>query len=128
MRESLRGYDDGRVRRRVHHAEFISYAGLLAFPRSPQDLTNTTLCPACLNPLTSSVCGVCQLDLNHPAAAELFQLSTDAAAALDRRGALIGRIRYETAQLIEQQAAARADALARSAPAVAQPFAGLNND
>jgi hypothetical protein len=74
-------------------AEFINYAGLLAFPRSPHDLTDTTLCPACLNRLTGSVCGICQLDLNHPAAAELFQLSTDAAAALDRRAALIGRIR-----------------------------------
>jgi hypothetical protein len=95
--------------------DFARYAGQVTFPRSPQDLTNTDICPACLNPLTSTVCGVCHLDLNHPAAAELFQLSTDAAAALVRRLTLIGRIRYETAQLLEQQAATRAETLAQAA-------------
>lgn len=95
--------------------DFIRYAGQVAFPRGPHDLTDTTICPACLNPLTSTVCGVCHLDLNHPAAAELFQLSTDAAAALVRRLTLIGRIRYETAQLLEQQAAGRAETLAQAA-------------
>lgn len=95
-------------------AHFARYAGQVAFPKSPQDLTDTTICPACLNPLTTTVCGVCHLDLNHPAAAELFQLSTDAAAALDHRLALIGRIRYETARLLEKQASARAEALAQA--------------
>ena len=95
--------------------DFARFAGQVTFPRSPQDLTNTAICPACLNPLTSTVCGVCHLDLNHPAAAELFQLSTDAAAALVRRLTLIGRIRYETAQLLEQQAAGRAETLAQAA-------------
>ena len=88
--------------------DFTLYAGRVSFPRTPDDLTDTTICPACLNRLTSSVCGVCTLDLNHPAAAELFQASTDAAAALEHRLSLIGRIRFETARLLEQQADARA--------------------
>ncbi|MEO6944035.1 MAG: hypothetical protein ABI053_04910 [Lacisediminihabitans sp.] len=105
--------------------DFVGYAELVNFPRSQGDLTNTTICPACLSPLTNSVCQTCFLDLNHPAAAELFQLSADAAAALDRRTALIGRIRFETAQLLQQQAATRAATLARAAPAdtVAPPVA-----
>jgi hypothetical protein len=100
-------------------ADFTHYAGRVSFPRTPEDLTNTSICPACLSPLTSRVCTVCTLDLNHPAAAELFQTSTDAATALRRRLALIGRIRFETAQLIEQQAAARGAQATASASSVA---------
>jgi hypothetical protein len=95
--------------------DFTRYAGQVVFPRTPQDLTNTAICPACLSPLTSTVCGVCRLDLNHPAAAELFALSTDAATALDHRLSVIGRIRYETTQLLKQQRAAPAETLTQSA-------------
>ncbi|WP_349897146.1 SCO7613 C-terminal domain-containing membrane protein [Parafrigoribacterium soli] len=98
-------------------ADFTRYAGRVSFPRTPDDLTNTAICPACLHPLTSRVCAVCALDLNHPAAAELFQVSTDAAAVLKSRISLIGRIRFETARLIEQQAAERGADAAISVPA-----------
>ncbi|QYF72986.1 hypothetical protein [Cryobacterium sp. PAMC25264] len=61
------------------------------------ELTDTTLCPACLTRLPSPVCASCGLDLRHPAASELLSASTDAAAALHRRVELIGSIRYDVA-------------------------------
>jgi hypothetical protein len=91
--------------------DYTSHTGRVVFPRSPLELTNTSICPACLTPLISSICSSCGLDLNHPAAADLFQASTDVAEALERRLALIGRIRHETEQLHQQQAAARAAVL-----------------
>ncbi len=78
--------------------DYSRYAGRVAFPRNPQDLLSTTQCPACLAVLTSTVCGVCGLDLGHPDAVRLHDASVAAAGMLDARLAIIGRIRYETAQ------------------------------
>jgi hypothetical protein len=83
--------------------DFRQYAGRVVFPRSPSDLTSTAQCPACFAPWRDAVCKVCQLDLTHPAAAELAILSADAAALLDRRLDLIGRIRFETSQRSARQ-------------------------
>ena len=79
---------------------FIQFAGRVVFPRTPTDLTSTTQCPACFTPLTGTICQICHFDLNHPAAGELAVLSADAATLLDRRLELIGRMRYQTTQLI----------------------------
>jgi len=73
------------------------HIGRMRWPRSTNDLTDTTLCPACHASLPSAVCSACGLDLRHPAAAALLAASTDAADALDRRAALIWRIRVDTA-------------------------------
>jgi len=77
--------------------DFSAFAGDVLFPRSGADLTDTTRCPACLAPLESAVCDRCDLDLNHPASVTLAATSRSAAELLDRRIALIGRIRHETA-------------------------------
>jgi hypothetical protein len=76
---------------------FVEHAGYVVFPRGPGDLTSTTHCPACFSALTSTVCGICHLDLTHPSAAELHTVSLAAAAALDQRVDLIGRMRFQTA-------------------------------
>ncbi len=76
--------------------DYRAHAGYVLFPRSPGDLTSVAACPACFTPIDGPTCRVCGLDLAHPAAAELAALSQDAAALLDRRLDLIGRIRYET--------------------------------
>ena len=78
--------------------DYSRYAGRVAFPRNPQDLLSTTHCPACFAVLSSTVCGLCGLDLGHPDAARLHDASVAAAGMLDARLAIIGRIRYETAQ------------------------------
>lgn len=98
---------------------FIQFVGRVLFPRDPGDLRNTMQCPACFTALTGSVCHSCQLDLNHPAALQLSAASTRAADALDERLEIIGRMRYETDQLIAERAA-RADAAA-AAPASLPP-------
>lgn len=85
--------------------DFSTFAGRVAFPRSPSDLLNTNQCPACFTPLTSTVCTACGLDLGHAAATELHETSLATSAALDKRLAIIGRIRYDTAQAAEMQAA-----------------------
>jgi len=77
--------------------DFAQYAGRHLWPRSASELTDTTLCPACLTRLPSPVCASCGLDLRHPAARELLGASTDAATALHRRVELIGRIRFDVA-------------------------------
>ncbi len=78
--------------------DFRSFAGRVVFPRSPWDLVSTTLCPACQFPLESSTeCQVCGLDLSNPAALQLLSLATEAAAIMDHRLELIGRIRWESA-------------------------------
>ena len=79
--------------------DFSAFAGGVLFPRSSADLTDTTRCPACLAPLASAICDRCDLDLNHPASVALAAASRSAAELLDRRIALIGRIRYETAAM-----------------------------
>ena len=80
--------------------DYRRFAGQVLFPRSPGDLTNTSQCPACQSVLGGTTCRVCQLDLAHPASAELATLSRDAATLLYRRLEVIGRIRYDTAQAL----------------------------
>ncbi|MDJ0350269.1 hypothetical protein [Cryobacterium sp. PH29-G1] len=75
---------------------YLRHVGRIIWPRTTLELTDTTLCPACHTPLKSAVCSACQLDLRNPAATELLNRSAEAAAALERRAELIGRIRYET--------------------------------
>jgi len=86
--------------------DYRRYAGRVLFPRTPDDLTATDRCPACLAPTTGANCATCGLNLAHPAVAELTTLSTDAAALLDRRLDVIGRIRYDGQQEAEARAAA----------------------
>ncbi|MET4581791.1 hypothetical protein ABIE21_001281 [Conyzicola nivalis] len=85
---------------------YARFAGLARFPRRPLDLTSTDQCPACFETLDAVICTTCGLDLTGSTAAELAGVSESAAALLDTRVELIGRIRFETA------AAARADATA----------------
>jgi len=76
---------------------FMQHVGHVVFPRGPQDLTDTSRCPACFNELpATAVCRSCGLDLNHPDAARLHQASLSAASALDARLELIAKIRVET--------------------------------
>jgi len=101
---------------------FSRFAGHVIFPRTTGDLTSTAHCPACFAPLTSAVCGNCGLDLNHPAAVELAELSSTVASQLDRRLNIIGRIRFDTEQARTANAsAAAAAAAAAAAPVVAAP-------
>ncbi|MBC7442056.1 MAG: hypothetical protein H7311_05990, partial [Ramlibacter sp.] len=95
--------------------DFTEFAGTVFWPRGTADLTDTTRCPACHSQLHSPVCSNCALDLRHPAAALLLTASTDAAASLSHRTALIGRIRFDVA---EAQAQA-ADLVASRAPLAA---------
>jgi hypothetical protein len=85
---------------------YARFAGLARFPRTPLDLTSTDQCPACFQTLGAVVCTNCGLDLNGSTAVELAGISKSAAALLDTRVELIGRIRFETAK------ARRADATA----------------
>jgi hypothetical protein len=96
--------------------DYTASAGRVVFPRSASSLTDTTVCPACSTALRSTVCATCGLDLTHPLATELAAVSFSAAASLDRRVDLIGRIRWETAQ-----ARATAAPSASAAPAVVPP-------
>jgi len=96
--------------------EYRKHVGFVVFPRSTDDLTDTTRCPACHRPLSTLVCQNCGLDLSNPVAAELAEASTQAAQALDRRLDLIGRIRFEATQGADSPASA-ADTL--DAPALA---------
>lgn len=100
--------------------DYSAYAGRIAFPRSPQDLLSTNLCPACFAALGSTVCSVCGLDVGHPDAAKLFEASVAAAGKLDERVAIIGRMRYEAAQTVAAPVAA-STAAPVTAPAVAAP-------
>ncbi|CAN5582382.1 hypothetical protein BH10ACT7_BH10ACT7_19590 [soil metagenome] len=84
---------------------YLPYVGHVLFPRRPEDLSSTTQCPACFNPLASTLCSVCGLDLSNPLAAELRAASLEGAAALDRRLEIIGRIRFESAQAASAAAA-----------------------
>ncbi|MCU1513593.1 MAG: hypothetical protein JWO10_683 [Microbacteriaceae bacterium] len=77
--------------------DYRLYAGRVSFPRTPDDLTSTTHCPACFSVLRASTCSVCGLDLGHPAAAQLAAVSQEVATSLDQRLELIGRIRFDTA-------------------------------
>ncbi|WP_353988050.1 SCO7613 C-terminal domain-containing membrane protein [Ruicaihuangia caeni] len=77
---------------------FERFAAPLTMPSSPEQLRDTASCPACFNRLQGPLCRACGLDLAHPAARDLLEASQDAAAALDRRAGVIGRIRFETSQ------------------------------
>ena len=97
--------------------DYSAYAGRVAFPRNPQDLLSTTTCPACFAVLTSTVCSACQLDLNHPAAAELHEASLATAGTFDKRLAIIGRMRYETERAANLRWAAGQEAAGEQAAA-----------
>jgi hypothetical protein len=94
--------------------DFRAYAGMVAFPRGPGDLTSQSSCPACFGLLRGEICPQCGLDLGNPASADLAATSAHAAALLDHRLDIIGRIRFDTAQAI---AARRSTAAAFSAVA-----------
>ncbi|WP_104194268.1 hypothetical protein [Cryobacterium sp. M25] len=101
---------------------FAEFAGTVIWPRSAAELTDTTRCPACRALLHSSVCSSCGLDLRHPAAVQVLTASTDAAASLDRRRELIGRIRFDLAEA--RTAAQRlADSAAAATAALSTPVA-----
>ncbi|MEO7349507.1 MAG: hypothetical protein ABIW32_06590 [Terrimesophilobacter sp.] len=87
--------------------DFSVYAGKISFPRDPSDLTSTSRCPACFTELTSTVCSACGLDVGTPAASDLHATSLAAAAALEKRLAIIGKIRYETKETAESIAKER---------------------
>ncbi len=95
-----------------------AWAGRTVFPRSTAELRSTTTCPACLTPLTATVCTSCGLDLRHPAAADLATSSAAIADALDARLDLIGRIRRETAAAVFPAPEPAAAPAAAAAPAV----------
>ncbi|MCY7326489.1 MAG: hypothetical protein LH605_10215, partial [Microbacteriaceae bacterium] len=86
------------------------FAGTMVWPSGLGALTDRALCPACFSRLPGMVCGECGLDLNHPAAEELFSASREASSGLSRRVDIIGRMRFETD--------ARAAAIASAARAV----------
>ena len=88
---------------------FSRFAGVARFPRSARDLTSTEQCPACFTTLTAVVCSNCSLDLTSARAVELARVSQSAAALLDTRVELIGRIRFETDEARRAEAR-RADA------------------
>lgn len=90
---------------------YLPHVGFVQFPRQPLDLS-AAVCPACFVPRRGQHCAHCGLDFTNPVIAELDAASTDAAASLDRRLELIGRIRYEAVA-----AAAPAPVVAAAAPA-----------
>lgn len=98
-------------------SSFSDHAAPVIFPLSRGDLRSVTKCPACFTALTVTICGNCGLDLNHPDAGNLAAASASAADLLDERIEIIGRMRFETAQALEE---ARVRALAaREAETVA---------
>lgn len=103
---------------------FRARAGVMAWPRNLDDLTSTSQCPACLSALRSAVCDACGLDLNHPSAAQLAEISTQAAALLGSRVSLIGRIRVETEELAASRATTAESVAVASLASSAAPLAG----
>ena len=101
---------------------FAEHSGFNRFPRRALELTDTTLCPACFAELRGAVCPSCELDLRHPAATELAEVSARAAGLLDRRRELIGRIRYDSPVALQRRERERLDGELRGATA-AQPDA-----
>ncbi len=96
-----------------------AWAGRTVFPRSTAELRSTTSCPACLAPLTATVCASCGLDLRHPAAVDLAASSAAIADALDARLDLIGRIRRDSATAAFAPPATAVTAPAATVPATA---------
>src|SRR5680860_382211 len=84
--------------------EALGHAAWVRWPRTLDDLTNTSRCPACQTDLRSPICSACGLDLRHPAAVELLAVSTDAAALLSRRITLIDHIRSDSARAFHEAA------------------------
>ena len=78
--------------------DYRRFSGRVLFPRSFSDLSSTAQCPACQAALVATTCQACDLDLTHPSAREIVTLSRDAATLLDRRLAVIGKIRWDTAE------------------------------
>ena len=101
--------------------DYRKHVGYVVFPRSTDDLTDTTRCPACHSSLSSLVCQTCGLDLSSPIAADLAEASTDAAEALDRRLDLIGRIRLEATRTVESPVTAAALPTPAVSPVVSSP-------
>ena len=95
-------------------SDFRRFAGRALFPRSPAELTDTSRCPACYTALLGPVCRECRLDVSNPAAAKIATLSRDAAALLDQRLAVIGRIRYETSRAVSAAAQSAATTVAET--------------
>ncbi|WP_010203056.1 SCO7613 C-terminal domain-containing membrane protein [Salinibacterium sp. PAMC 21357] len=97
---------------------FLEHVGHVLFPRGPKDLTDVARCPACFVTVPPSfICAGCGFDLNHSDAILLREESLAAAASLDRRLELIGKIRFETEAertriFVEQSKAAEAAAAA----------------
>ncbi|MDQ0892543.1 SCO7613 C-terminal domain-containing membrane protein [Agromyces ramosus] len=88
---------------------------LQRWPADPDQLVDTTRCPACFAPLDSTRCRECGLELGVPAAAELLALSTRVHAELIARRSLITRMR------VEQATAERAAAVAAVPPVAIAP-------
>lgn len=92
---------------------------LQRWPADPDQLVDTTRCPACFAPLDSTRCRECGLELGVPAAAALLAVSTRVHAEILVRRALITRIRAE--QAAAEQAAAEREAAMATVPSVASP-------
>ena len=86
-----------------------------------RELRDLGRCPACLEPLTSLVCGRCGLNLDDPLAHELAAASEAAAKALDQRAAVIARMRAAAAAAASPSPAVAPDAATTPDAAAAEP-------
>src|SRR5215216_3947354 len=66
---------------------------LRRWPADPDQLVDTTRCPACFSQLSATRCAVCGLDLGVPAATELLAVGTRMHAEERERQAIITRMR-----------------------------------
>jgi hypothetical protein len=99
---------------------------LRRWPDDPDQLVDTTRCPACFSPLSAAWCAACGLDLRVPAAAELLAVSTRMHAAEGERQAIIARMRAAQAVAERERVAAEADttwAASTAAAAIASAVA-----
>lgn len=113
----------------AENIDFSRFAGRVSFPRNSSDLTSTSRCPACFTELTSTVCSECDLDLGCAAASDLYTASLEAAAAMDKRLSLIGKIRHDMQEVAAvQRAAARIKELEDQKIATREAEARLAHD
>ena len=99
---------------------------LLRWPADPAELIDTTLCPACFSPLSSTRCGECELDLGVPAAGELFALSMRMHAEAERREELMTRMRVaQAAAAHERRPLSRRPCRSRSCRSAAESWAPI---